>query len=258
MNSAARTWMQRGVILTLWIAAFALWQNYRSTNDLSSLEAGQRFIDTIEAAWWGIFAFIGVYLIRPLVLFPASVLTVMGGVVFGPWVGVLVVVVAANASALVAYGVGRLLGGTPGVEPDTAPEAMSAATPGVLPDETESFAARWAGRLRENSFETVFVMRLIFLPYDLVNYLCGALRIRWTSFLLATALGSLPGTISFVLLGASLERIDTGIDGINPIAIVFSVALFIISVAISRVVKRRQQIDASTISSETHHVTEPA
>ena len=57
-------------------------------------------------------------------------------------------------------------------------------------------------------------MRLLFLPYDLVNYVCGALRITWSSFLLATALGSLPGTVSFVLLGASLERVDQGLDGI--------------------------------------------
>ena len=59
------------------------------------------------------FAYIGVYLVRPLVLFPASVLTVMGGVLFGPWLGVPVVVLAANSSAMVAYGVGRLLGSVP-------------------------------------------------------------------------------------------------------------------------------------------------
>lgn len=261
MNFTVRTWLQRGIILALWITALAVWQNYRSTNGLSSLEAGQRFIDAIEAAWWGIFAFVGVYLIRPLVLFPASVLTVMGGVVFGPWVGVLVVIIAANASALVAFGVGWLLGATPGADSDTSPRAMSSAdnhSPDARPEDTESFAARWSGRLRENSFETVFVMRLIFLPYDLVNYLCGALRIRWTSFLLATALGSLPGTISFVLLGASLERIDTGVDGINPIAIVFSVAIFIVSVAISRAVKRRQQVDPLSATPDTTHITEPA
>lgn len=232
MSTNGRVWAQRIVVIGLWIGAFLAWRNYRTSNDLSTLEAGQRFIDAIEAAWWGIFAFVGVYLARPLVLFPASVLTVMGGLVFGPWVGVLVVIVAANCSALLAYGVGRLLGRTPGAAgSDSADETAS------------SFAGRWANRLRENSFETVFVMRLIFLPYDLVNYLCGALRIRWTAFLLATALGSLPGTISFVLLGASLERIDNGIDGINPIAVVFSIGLFVVSIAISRVVKRRQQIE---------------
>jgi uncharacterized membrane protein YdjX (TVP38/TMEM64 family) len=223
-----RVWVQRGLVLVLWLTIFLLWRNYQTSNNLSTTQAGQRFIDAVDAAWWGLFAYIGVYLVRPLVLFPASVLTVVGGVLFGPWLGVAVVVVAANLSAMVAYGVGRLLG--------TVPDAAAAADG----DEDLSLVAKWSQRLRENSFETVFIMRLLFLPYDLVNYVCGALRITWTSFLLATALGSLPGTISFVLLGASLERVDQGLDGINPWAIVASVLIFVLSIVISRLLRKRQ------------------
>lgn len=227
MSPATRTWVQRGVVAAIWLVSFLLWRDYQTSNDLSTTQAGQRFIDTVDAAWWGILAYLGVYLVRPVVLFPASILTIMGGVLFGPVVGVIAVVIAANTSAMIAFGIGRLLGKAPGVD--------------EVPDESgESFVARWSNRLRENSFETVFVMRLIFLPYDLVNYVCGALRIRWTSFLLATALGSLPGTISFVFLGASLERIDQGLDGINPLAIVASVIIFVASIAISRIIRKRQ------------------
>lgn len=227
MSPAVRTWVQRAVVAAIWLVSFLLWRNYQTSNDLSTTQAGQRFIDTVDAAWWGILAYLGVYLIRPIVLFPASILTIMGGVLFGPVLGVIAVVVAANTSAMIAFGIGRLLGKAPGAD-DVADESG------------ESFVARWSNRLRENSFETVFVMRLIFLPYDLVNYVCGALRIRWTSFLLATALGSLPGTISFVLLGASLERIDQGVDGINPLAVVASVLIFVASIAISRILRKRQ------------------
>ncbi|MEM8746698.1 MAG: VTT domain-containing protein [Actinomycetota bacterium] len=244
LSPAAKRWIQRGVVAAIWIGALIAWRQWQTSNDLSTTEAGQRFIDAIEGAWWGVAAFVGVYLVRPLVLFPASVITVMAGVLFGPWWGVAIVVVAANASAMVAYGVGRLLGRAPGEAGDdsTAGDAVTAADAATTGADEEmssdSLAARWSNRLRENSFETVFIMRLIFLPYDLVNYLCGALRIRWAPFLLATALGSLPGTISFVLLGASLERIDQGLDGINPWAIVASVAIFVVSIVISRVVKR--------------------
>lgn len=251
MNSTLRTWLQRCAVVSLWLAAFVVWRNYQTSNDLSTTEAGQEFIDAIDAAWWGIAAFVGVYLLRPIVLFPATLMTIMAGVLFGPWVGVVVVIVAANASAMIAYGVGRLLGHPPGADdedpdPDQEGDEDDA-------DEKLSFVQRWSQKLRDNSFETVFVMRLIFLPYDLVNYVCGALRIRWTSFLLATALGSLPGTISFVLLGSSLERIDMGLDGINPLAIVASVVIFVVSLVISRGVKRREQPAPSTRS-----VTEPA
>jgi uncharacterized membrane protein YdjX (TVP38/TMEM64 family) len=231
VNPSARTWLQRGLVVALWFIAFLLWRNYQTSNDLTTIQAGQRFIDSIDEAWWGIFAFVGVYLVRPLVLFPASLLTIMAGVLFGPWLGVFVVILAANTSAMIAFGIGGILGGPPGVDTEEADNRA--------PTE-RSFVAKWSQRLRDNSFETVFTMRLLFLPYDLVNYLCGAVHIRWTSFLLATALGSLPGTISFVLLGSSLERVDMGLDGLNPWAIVAGVALFIISVSISRIVRKRQ------------------
>ncbi len=223
MSPRTRLWLQRGLVVAIWIGAFVAWRAYQSANDLSSVEVGQRFIDTVDTAWWGVFAFVGVYLLRPIVLFPASVITIMGGVLFGPVAGTLIVIVAANTSAMIAFGIGYFVG----QDPDDA-----------------SLVGKWSGKLRDKSFETVFIMRLIFLPYDLVNYLCGALRIRWTSFLLATALGSLPGTISFVVLGSSLERIDMGLDGLNPWAIVAGLAIFAASLVIARITRNRYPTDS--------------
>ena len=227
--SPSVVWAQRSLVATTWIAALVGWQVYRSSNGLSTTEAGQDFIDTVGSAWWGVFAYVGLYLARPFVLFPASVLTVVGGILFGPVLGVLVVVAAANASAMIAYGVGRLLGRTPGAPDD--------ATAG---DRDVSLARRWSSRMRANSFETVLIMRLLFLPYDLVNYLSGVLGLRWRAFLLATALGSLPGTVSFVLLGASLDRVDEGLGGIDPATLGISLSIFAISLLVARLLRRRQ------------------
>ncbi|MBT4985424.1 MAG: hypothetical protein HOM89_12395, partial [Ilumatobacter sp.] len=65
-------------------------------------------------------------------------------------------------------------------------------------------------------------------------------------FITATAIGSLPGTISFVLLGASLERVDQGLGGIDPIALVLSVVIFVSSLVIARAAKRRQAMPSAT------------
>jgi uncharacterized membrane protein YdjX (TVP38/TMEM64 family) len=224
-RSAAVVWVQRAVVAGIWIAAIVSWQIHQSSTGRSVTESAQSFIDVVGGSWWGVFAYVLVYIARPIVLFPASVLTIVGGILFGPVVGVLVVVLAANASAMIAYGVGRLLGRSPGEDTDSG---------------DVSLARRWSNRMRTHSFETVLVMRLLFLPYDLVNYLAGLLRLRWLPFLLATALGSLPGTVSFVLLGASLDRVDDGLGGIDPVALVASMVIFVSSLVVAQVLRRRQ------------------
>jgi len=235
-------WLQRGIVAGIWISAIAAWQIYQSSNGLSTTETAQRFIDTVGESWWGVFAYVLVYLARPIVLFPASILTIAGGILFGPVVGVLVVVVAANASAMIAYGVGRLLGRAPGADDETS-------------DDTMSFVRRWSIRMRDNSFETVLIMRLLFLPYDLVNYVSGILRLRWLPFLLATALGSLPGTVSFVLLGASIDRVDEGLGGIDPAILVVSVVIFVVSLVLARLLRRRQPTTTTTDTTNATNAT---
>lgn len=248
----SRIWIQRIAVATVWIVAIVAWRQYQVANGLSPTEAGQRFIDAVGGAWWGVFAYIAVYLARPIVLFPASVLTIVGGLLFGPVLGVIVVIIAANASAMIAYSIGRLLGRRPGADTleHVAPEAVAA---------EQSIAQRWSRRMRDNSFETVFIMRLLFLPYDLVNYLSGILRLAWLPFLLATALGSLPGTVSFVLLGASLDSIDEGLGGIDPITLVASVAIFVVSLLIARIIKSRQRDSATDVApaDRTRHDLDP-
>jgi uncharacterized membrane protein YdjX (TVP38/TMEM64 family) len=218
-------WIQRAVVAGVWVAAIVTWQIHQSSTGRSVTQTAQDFIDVVGGSWWGVLAYVLVYLARPIVLFPASVLTVVGGILFGPVLGVLVVVVAANASAMVAYGVGRLLGRPLVGDADSA---------------DVSLVRRWSNRMRVHSFETVLVMRLLFLPYDLVNYLAGVLRLRWVPFLLATALGSLPGTVSFVLLGASLDRVDEGFGGIDPVALVAGMVIFVLSLAFAQVLRSRQ------------------
>jgi uncharacterized membrane protein YdjX (TVP38/TMEM64 family) len=87
-------------------------------------------------------------------------------------------------------------------------------------------------------------MRFIYLPYDLVNYLGGFLRIDYKAFILATILGSIPGTITFVLAGASVRIDDVFMENfrpeLNPWTLVASVVLFVGSLLLSRYFKRRE------------------
>ena len=161
-------------------------------------------------------------------------MTVAAGFVFGPVLGVLLTIVASNTSATVAYLVGRFFGGD------------------LVKADGEGIVYRYARRLRANSFETVLTMRFIFLPFDFVNYLAGLLKINWGAFILATILGSLPGTLAFVLFGASIDMNFTGgTPSLNPGVLVASAVIFVLSIVISRLFKRRERQTVSAAGSGT-------
>jgi uncharacterized membrane protein YdjX (TVP38/TMEM64 family) len=256
-SASRRRILARFGVGATWVALVVVWEVWRRKQDLGYADAAQRAIDAAQHHWWAALAFVLVYLARPLILFPASILTVCGGLLFGPVSGTALTVVAANASAMVAYGIGRCLRSKP-VAPRTT-KTSHAPGPANIPntvrvgednnndgnnDETKattSFAARWGTRLRAQEFETVLLLRLLGIPFDVVNVGCGILHINPKRFLLATIIGSLPATVAFVLLGASLDRVDQGFGGIDKGTLVLSVALIAGSIGISQIVKRRSK-----------------
>lgn len=215
--------MGRWVALAAWVVVIVAWGLRLRATGTSPTESLQSFVDRLDDAWWAIPAYLAVYTVRPLVLFPASLITIAAGVLFGPVVGIGLATVGANLSAYVAYSVGKVF----------SPTAMADADGATV-------IARWSTRMREESFVTVMIMRLAFLPFDVVNYAAGLLRIEAGPFLAATAIGSLPGTVSFVLAGASVERLDAGLDGFDPRIFAISIILFVLSIAVSKLVRRRE------------------
>lgn len=202
----------------VWVAILGAWSWWRRSSELGVVEAAQELVDAASGSWWAVFAFVLAAVVRPFILLPASVLSVAMGLVFGPLVGLAVALLALNASALVGYGLGGVFTGD--IERDTR-------------------IAAWGRRLRDHSFEAVLVMRLVFMPYDVVNYLAGYLRIRWWPFVAATNIGSLPGAAAFVFLGASITRLEDGLAGLDGRLLALSMALIVASIAVSRLLRRR-------------------
>ena len=211
--------------LLFWTVLVGGYYLYANANNLTLADSLQLIVDFLTASLLGPVFYIVIYALRPLIFFPATVLTLLGGFLFGP-IGILWTIIGSNASALVAYTVGRYFG------------------TGVLEGEEETnVIQKYTQRMRQNSFETVLIMRLLFLPYDLVNYAAGFLKIKWQPFILATAIGSIPGTISFVLLAGSFGTLDELVAGdfqVNPLTLIFSLALILVSIGLSRFIKRRE------------------
>jgi uncharacterized membrane protein YdjX (TVP38/TMEM64 family) len=225
----ARHW-QKVVAAALWTGLIAGGFWYMRANDLTLSEAVLAALRWVQTSPLAPLLYILLYALRPLTLFSATLLTVAGGFLFGPLWGIFYTVIAANVSASVAFVIGRFFG------QDLLAEADSG-----------SLVQRYAQRMRDHSFETVLIMRFIYIPYDLVSYLSGLLRIRYLPFILATALGSIPGTIAFVLLGASASPEDieqlflTGeLPSLDWRVLALSVVMFVASLALARLLRRKE------------------
>jgi uncharacterized membrane protein YdjX (TVP38/TMEM64 family) len=184
----------RGVIV-LWIIiiGFLLQEifAYAFTHEIGLLHALKSVAIDVQKSimGFGIITYILYILlcaIRPVLFFPASIMTLTAVFLFGPWVALVTSYIGEVASSCVAYYVGKYFGEGLGV--------------------TKKISRTKIGHyLRGNAFLSVFVLRIVpIFPFDFVNYASGVIEVPFKRYFLATVLGFLPGLAAFVFLGNSL------------------------------------------------------
>jgi uncharacterized membrane protein YdjX (TVP38/TMEM64 family) len=128
------------------------------------------------------------YILLVAISFPgASLLTIVGGFLFGIVVGSLLVSVSATVGASIIFWAART----------------------ALGDFFEKRAGRFIGRMekgfQENALSYLLVLRLIpIFPFWLVNIMPAILNIRFSVYLIGTFLGIIPGVVVYVMLGNGL------------------------------------------------------
>lgn len=158
----------------------------------------------LSFGWWGPVVFFLIYAIGPIVFLPTSVLSLGAGLAFGVWPGVLYILFGATAAAVTGYVMARLFGRS------------------VLKVEKYPWSEKLFAQMEKRGFLYVFVLRLIpLVSFDLLSYAGGIAKVRFKSFILATVLGMIPGTLAYSFLGASLATGD--------VTTIFIAALFFVS-----------------------------
>jgi len=122
---------------------------------------------------------------------PGIVLTVTGGVVYGTVWGTVLSTLGATLGALAAFWIARYL------LPQGAWQHFG----------QHRLLARFERAVRERPLRFVLSVRFApIFPFNAVNYLFGLTPLPWTTYMLGTALGILPGSLVCSWLGASGER----------------------------------------------------
>lgn len=132
----------------------------------------------------------------------ALVMTLSGGFLFGMWEGAAAAVCGASAGATAMFLAARSAWG----------EALRerAVRAGGLLQRLEAGASR-------NAFAYILTLRLIpGLPIWLVNVTAGLLRMKTSSYLLATVIGIAPSTVVYAAIGSGLGRMFERGEKPNP------------------------------------------
>ncbi len=223
MNGLKKLWQKQGqklLVLGLWLGILGGYWGYTSLYNLSPVETARQLGEFLQTSLYGPVIFIALYLVRPLLFFPTSILTLLAGFLFGPLLGVACVFSGNIIASMVAYVVGYYFG-----------------QDWLTFD--RSLIKRYTAYVKDNAFEAVLLMRLLLLNFDLVSYVSGLLRVNWQAFVWGTALGSTAGAISYVLAGASIEGQFTGqLPTLNPWMLGIAALLFAASFILAWYLRR--------------------
>jgi len=138
-----------------------------------------------------------IYVVGTMVLLPGLPLSFVGAYLFGVWEGTLWTWIGAVIGATLAFFIAKALGR----------ESVDRLLGGRLKALDE--------RLREHGFTGLLIIRLLpIFPFNGVNFGCGLTGIRTRDYVLATAIGIVPGTFIYQYLFATLGRkvLDEGFE----------------------------------------------
>lgn len=131
-------------------------------------------------------AFILLYALAVTLFFPGVLFCLLGGALFGPWLGTLCNLTGATLGATLAFLISRHL------------------APALVQRHMSKTLERFRHGVEREGWRFVAFVRLLpMVPYDLSNYAFGLCRIPLTHFMSATALCLLPRLSVYAYLGHS-------------------------------------------------------
>ncbi len=182
----------------------------------------------------GVAAFALLYAAATVLMIPGSALTLAAGALYGPVAGFAVVVLASNAGASAAFWLGRTL----------LRERVAA----WMADHRRLQALDRA--VERGGARLMLLLRLSpVIPFNLLNYAMGTTRIRFRDYLLGGAIGMVPGTLLYVVIGAGMGQLADLLrappDGGLAERVLFVAGLLATAAAIAMVSRlARQALDA--------------
>lgn len=157
--------------------------------------------------------FIFIYTIGPVFLMPITPLSAAAGLLFGPVWGTVYSVIGATSGASATFFVSRYL------------------LKDLIAKKTSPKIMYVQDRVEKEGWKFIFLARITpFFPFNLQNYFFGVTKIRFITFLWASALSLIPGAFVYVYIGSAGKAALSGDSGTTYKIIIAFALLILISV----------------------------
>jgi uncharacterized membrane protein YdjX (TVP38/TMEM64 family)/glutaredoxin len=179
------------IALTLWLFP----ERVQRAVSLFSVESIELLVEVLRSLGWiGPLVSIGLMMVQSIIApLPSFVIAAANGMVYGVFWGAVISWIGGMAGALLNFWLARRLG--------------------------YGYVRKWAKKAEmlrridqlggKNGFTVILIARLLpIVSFDAISLLAGLSSIRLGSFLLATGIGQIPGTLLYVILGHDLIQID--------------------------------------------------
>jgi len=179
-------------ILVIVVAGIVSVVSYRDQIDVNAI---QIWIE--EAGSAAPILFMLIYAVGAVFFFPGSILTLLGGALFGPVLGTFYNLTAATLGSMLAFLIARYL----------ASDWVKNKTGGKL--------KQLINGVENEGWRFVAFVRLVPLfPFNLLNYALGLTKIKFSHYSIATYIFMLPGSIAYTYLGYIGKEAATGGEGL--------------------------------------------
>ncbi|HEX6950829.1 MAG TPA: VTT domain-containing protein [Nitrospira sp.] len=211
-----------GLLALILLAGLWQWTPLRELIDVTSMV---NYLEEVGHGPTALLITVGGFLIGGVLVMPVMVLIAVTILAFGPWWGFWYALTGMTASALLTFGIGRLLGRR------------------LMDHLSGSWVHRTSRTLAAKGILTVVALRILpVAPFSILNAVAGASHIRTRDFFVGTILGELPGLVSLALF---LEQVTETVrhPGLGSVLLlVVIVAGIVLSAwALSRWVSNRSQ-----------------
>lgn len=214
----------RLIALTFWIVVLIVFFWAKASYGLSFWDMIKKMYYYLSISPYSPWIFFLIYTLRSITFFPSFLLAALAGMLWGFYTGLLYTLIGANISAIVAYGIARFFVDELTIGSSKHPLLLT-----------------WKEELQQNAFFSVLIMRLAHVPFDVVNFICGIVKVRWKPFVIATFLAMPIDSAFYISSGASIENIETfqlSELSLNWMQLLLSFSLALLSLILAILVNR--------------------